>query len=374
MSELTIPKSEKHLFAPGPTNVPEDIRREVAKDLIHHVTPEYAELLWRVTDKLKKIFKTEKYVLSTTATGSAGMEASVVNFFSKGDKVIVLNTGNFGNRYVEICNAYGLNVIDLKYEWGQAYKLEDVKKALAENSDVKGIIVNHSETSTGVLNDVRPLGELTRGTDMLLIVDAISGLIVNEFKFDEWGIDCAVAASQKGFLLPPGLIYFALSEKAKKAMATSDLPKFYFDFQRYFDFLEQGRHPQTPAINLVIATDYACDYLLGKTIEGMTAHHKMLREYIESELVKLGFRLFVEDEDKRSNTVVPVWGIEGIPCNDLRKKLSEEHDITIAGGYGYLQPSMLRVGNIGKYEKSDIDFLVSKMKIVIDEMKAEMNK
>ena len=222
MSNLKIPKSEKHLFAPGPTNVPDSIRREVARDLIHHVTPEYAELLWRITDKLKQIFKTNKYVLSTTATGSAGMEASIVNFFSQGEKVIILNTGNFGNRYVEICRTYKLDVIELKYEWGKAYKIEDVKKALAENPDVKGIIVNHSETSTGVLNDIRPLGEITKDTDMLLIVDAISGLILNEFEFDKWGVDCAVAASQKGFLLPPGLIYFAISEKAKKAMESSD--------------------------------------------------------------------------------------------------------------------------------------------------------
>lgn len=371
MTELTIPKGGKHIFAPGPTNVPADIRREVARDLIHHVTPEYAELLWKVTDKLKKIFKTDQYVLSTTATGSAGMEASVINFFSKGDKVIVLNTGNFGNRFLEICNVYKLDVVELKYEWGKAYDIEDVKKALAENPDVKGILVNHSETSTGVLNAVQPLGELTKNTDILLIVDVISGLIVNEFEFDKWGVDCAVAASQKGFLLPPGLIYFALSEKAKKATETSDLPKFYFDFKRYFQFLEMGRHPQTPAINLVIATDYVCDYLLERTIEKVTAHHKMLREYIESELVKLGFKLFVEDESTRSNTVIPVWGIEGVPCNDLRKKLSDNHNIVVAGGYGYLQPDMLRVGNIGKYEISDIDFLISNMKMAIEEVRAE---
>ena len=369
MSNLKIPKSEKHLFAPGPTNVPDSIRREVARDLIHHVTPEYADLLWRITDKLKQIFKTNKYVLSTTATGSAGMEASIVNFFSQGEKVIILNTGNFGNRYVEICRTYKLDVIELKYEWGKAYKIEDVKKELAENPDVKGIIVNHSETSTGVLNDIRPLGEITKDTDMLLIVDAISGLILNEFEFDKWGVDCAVAASQKGFLLPPGLIYFAISEKAKKTMESSDLPKFYFNLKRYFEFLEKGRHPQTPAINLIMATDYVCDYLLERTIEKITSHHKMLREYAESELVKLGFRLFVEDEKTRSNTVIPVWGIEDISCDELRKKLSEDHNITIAGGYGYLQPAMLRVGNIGKYEKSDIDFLISKIKIVIGEMR-----
>lgn len=350
----------KILITPGPTNVPEKIRDVLKLDLIHHRSSEYSEMFLRFTEKLKKIFKTESDVLTLTCSGTGAMESTIVNLFSRGDKVLVINTGKFGERFVEICRVYGLDPINLEYEWGKTYCIEDVKKIVQSEKDLKGVFVTHSETSTGVLNDVKSIGELLKGTDILFIVDAISGLVINNFEFDAWNVDCAVSGSQKGFLIPPGLAFVALSKKAEKALAKSDLPKFYFSYEAALKMLPKGQNPYTPAIGLVVAADSACDMILEKTLERVQAETYERRKYIEERVKELGFKFFVEDEKNRSNTLVSIYR-EDVDLFGLKKRLDVKHGIVVSGGQGKYSSKILRIGCIGDISREIIDELIDAM-------------
>ena len=264
----------KLLLTPGPTNIPKRYLEIFAKDIIHHRTPEFRNIMKENNDNLKKVFKTSNDVAILTSSGTGAMETAIVNFFSTGDKVIAINTGYFGERFKKIAEIYGLNVIELDYEFGKSYKLDDVQKILDNNSDIKGILVTHSETSVGILNDIKSLGELTKNKDTLLIVDTISGLVANEFEFDNWNVDVAIAGSQKAFLIPPGLSFVAISDKAKKAMEKSNLPKYYFDLKQYDKyFTEMYETPYTPAIALILALHQSLKDLLKNGVE-YTSNYK----------------------------------------------------------------------------------------------------
>ena len=310
--------SSKLLLTPGPTNIPEEYLEILGNDIIHHRTPEFRRIMKENNENLKKVFKTtQNDVAVLTSSGTGSMETAIVNFFSKGDKVLAVNTGYFGDRFRKIAEIYGLDVINLQYEFGESYKLEDVKKVISENPDLKGILATHSETSVGILNDIKSLGDLTKNTEILLVVDTISGLVVNEFNFDEWHVDVAIAGSQKAFLIPPGLAFVAISDKAKKAMETSDLPKYYFDLKQY-----------------------------------IKKNHD-LRKYVEEKAEKLGFKLLVKNEENRTNTLISVYR-EGIVIKSIIAAL-EEKDYTVTGGKGKYAESLMRIGILGQISKEQID-------------------
>lgn len=350
--------SSKLLLTPGPTNIPERYLKIFGEDIIHHRTPEFRRILKESNENLKKVFKTKNDVAVITSSGTGAMEAAIVNFFSEGDKVIVINTGYFGERFRKISEIYGLNVINLGYEFGDGYKLEDVKKALAENTDVKGILVTHSETSVGILNDVKALGELTKDTDMLLVVDTISGLVANDFDFDGWHVDVAIAGSQKAFLIPPGLSFVAISDKAKKAMEKSNLPKYYFSikqYQKYFDELSET--PYTPAIALIIVLHESLKDLINKGINTTIKEKYELRKLIEEKAQNLGFNLLVKEEKNRTNTLVSVYR-EGVIIKEIINAL-EEQGYTVTGGKGKYGESLMRIGILGEITKEQInDFFI----------------
>lgn len=356
---------EKILFTPGPTNVPEDIRKELAKDMIHHRMADFAEVMKNLTKNLSKIFETKEEVLTLTCSGTGVMEASIVNLCSKGDKILVINAGNFGKRFKLIGETYGLEVIELVYDWGKSYKVEDVKKVIAENPDLKGIFIQYSETSTGVLHNVEELGKLTKDTDILLVVDVISGLVVNEFKFDDWNVDCAIAGSQKGFLLPPGLAFLALSQKGKKALETSTLPKFYFDLKKAYASLEKGQTPWTPAIGLIIAADYACKKILETGLESLQVHARGLRDAMEKEFLALGFEYFVEAEESRGNTLIALTGGDKIDTEAVRKELDSKYHLSVAGGQGAYAGKIMRVGTLGELTQEDVANLIKAVKEIL---------
>lgn len=356
----------KILFTPGPTNVSEDVRKELYKDMVHHRTGVYADILRNLTKNLSEIFRTKEEVITLTCSGTGVMEASVVNLFSKGDKVLVINAGNFGERFTKISKVFGLEVVELVYPWGESYNVEDVKKVIDENKDLKGIFVQYSETSTGVLHNVEKLGELTKNTDILLIVDVISGLVVNEFNFDQWHVDCAVAGSQKGFLLPPGLAFMALSEKAQKAMETSDLPKFYFDLKAYYKSLKKGQNPWTPAIGLVVAADYSCEKIIKDGLESVQANSRKLRDMLEEGLTEMGFSLFVKNPENRGNTLVSILGGEGMDTESIRKTLDNDYDFSVAGGQGEYAGKLIRVGTLGDLSETDVANLLKAFKEILE--------
>jgi len=346
--------SSKLLLTPGPTNIPEEYLEILGSDIIHHRTPKFREIMKENNENLKKIFKTTNDVAILTSSGTGSMEAAIVNFFSKGDKVLAINTGYFGDRFRKIGEIYGLNMINLQYEFGESYNLDDVKKVIAENPDLKGILATHSETSVGILNNIKALGDLTKNTEILLVVDTISGLVVNEFDFDGWHVDVAIAGSQKAFLIPPGLAFVAVSDKAKKAMETSDLPKYYFDLKQYEKYFDTSAEtPYTPAIALILALNQSLKDLVKNGIANTINQKRDLRKYVEEKAQKLGFELLVKNEENRTNTLISVYR-EGIIIKSVIAAL-EEKGYTVTGGKGKYAESLMRIGILGQISKEQID-------------------
>lgn len=361
-------KVSKVLFTPGPTNIPMEIREVLGQDLIHHRMADYHQLIKDVNEGLKRIFDTKNDVIILTSSGTGAMESTIVNLFSNGDEVLVINTGWFGQRFIEICTVYGLKVHELAYDWGKSYELNDVKEILEKYPEIKGVFVTYHETATGVVNNLKALGDLTKDTNRLLIADCISGMVVQEFHLDEWGVDCAVASSQKGFHLPPGLSFVALSDKAKLSLEYSNLPKYYFDYKKYLHYYEvKSEQPFTPAISIVVALKTALDGLLNQGLESVIANKVQVRKYAEEKLANLGFELFIKDESIRGNVLVPVLAPENINASKLTALIDERYNFTVAGGMGSYAGKMLRVGIIGEITKQEIDLLVQYIKEVLPE-------
>ena len=206
---------------------------KMAEPIIHHRNPEFNEVLTRVNQNLKYLFQTEQPVLTLTSSGTGGVESTFVSLFSPGDTVVSVNGGKFGERWVKMPKAYGLNVVEIKVEWGKAPTGQQILDALKAHPETKGVYLTHSETSTGTATDVKALSKLIReNSSALVCVDGITAVGAHELRFDEWGLDVCVTGSQKGLMIPPGLAFVALSKRAIAAMETSKLPKFYFDLRK----------------------------------------------------------------------------------------------------------------------------------------------
>ena len=348
----------KKLFTPGPGNVPQMIRVQLSKDIVHHRMSDYRNILFNVTEKLRGVFKTNEDIIILTSSGTGAMESAVVNLFSKADEVLIINTGFFGERFVEICQMYELKVHTLKYNWGETYLLQDVKDMFQKYPKIKGVFVTYHETSTGVLNNMQLLGEFINTTNALLIADCISGMIHHPFEFDNWHVDCALASSQKGFLLPPGLSFVALSKKAKERLSISKLPKYYFNYQKYLEYFKKGQNPFTPSISLVLALDIALNIILEKGIDNIIFEKESIRKYTELKFQEMGFELFIKDEALKGNVLVPVLVKEDLEIDKLVDFLDNRYNLSVAKGQGKYSDKMLRIGILSDITIEDIDELV----------------
>ncbi len=358
------------LMTPGPTPVPEQARLAMAKEMIHHRTNEFSEVVKNLSENLKYVFKTKNPVITLTSSGTGAMEAAVINLFSKGDKVIVVNVGNFGKRFVQLCKTYNLEVVEIKYEWGKAAKLSDLQEALDKESDIKGVLMTQHETSTGVLNDVESFGKAikTKDENILFVVDAISGLSANEFKTDEWQIDCAVSGSQKGFMAPPGIAFAALSEKAIEACKKSDIEKFYFSFEKALGRYDEGQTPFTPALTTIIATNEASKLLKKEGIDNVIARHKKMKEAVAEGVKALKLEFFIDEEEARGNTVTTVLSPEGIDSGKIKKIMADKYGITIAGGQADYKGKIFRIGHLGDVDVLDVVTTFSALEMVLAEL------
>ena len=224
---------KNYVLTPGPVPVPEFVMLEMAKPIIHHRTEEFEEIFYKATQGLKKVFMTEEEVLILASSGTGAMDAAICNTLSKGDTALVVNGGKFGERWLKICKAYGVNTIEIKVEWGKAVSPKVIEDALKENKSIKAILVQASETSTGVEHPIEDIAKLTKNRDdIILIVDGITAVGAFPVEFDKWGIDILIGGSQKAFMMPPGLAFIVLSKKAWDFNNKSDLPKFYLDLSQ----------------------------------------------------------------------------------------------------------------------------------------------
>lgn len=340
--------SKKYLMTPGPAPVPEDIRLEMARPMIHHRTKEYQAIFKEATEGLKKIFKTSNDVYTFTSSGTGAMEASIVNVLSPGDKIIVVRGGKFGERFADLAQAFGVEVISIDVEWGAAPNPEIIKDALKKTPGVKGVYTTLCETSTATVFDIKAIGEIVKGTGTLFVVDAISGLGADDFENDKWGIDIAVCGSQKGLMIPPGLAFCSVSEKTWKYVETSKLPKFYFNFKKYKKAWLDTDTPFTSAITLVIGLKKAVEKINSQGIDNVIAEHSAQARAFRAACGALNLEIFSKSP---SSAVTGVKTPAGINADDLVKLLKTEFNVTFAGGQEHLKGRIFRCAHMGGIDK-----------------------
>lgn len=360
---------KEYLITPGPTPVPPEVLLSQARPIIHHRTPEYTKIFVECLEGLKYIFETKNDVLIYACSGTGVMESAVANLFSAGDKVIVTANGKFGDRFIKISQTYGLDVVTLEYDWDKVVSPEDIKITLDENPDTKGVFVTQSETSTGVLNDVKAIGQIVKDTDAVFVVDSITGIGAVETKTDEWNLDVVMTGSQKGLMLPPGLAAVSVSEKAWKMAESSTLPKFYFSWAKAKAALDK-KEPQnafTPAVSLIVGLAESLKMMREEGIENIIKRHAHLAEAVRAGVEAIGLKLFAPPEG-RGNAVTPVVVPEGVDGKAIPKLMSSKYGVTITGGQDHLAGKIFRLGHLGYYDKFDITTTLSALEMVLKEL------
>jgi aspartate aminotransferase-like enzyme len=340
----------------------------MGQQMINHRGPEFAKLLENATAKMKKIFRTEGDVLILTSSGTGAMEAAVVNTLSPGDRVLSVSIGVFGDRFAEIAETFGADVVRLKFEWGKAADPDVVREALAENPGVKTVLVTHNETSTGVTNDMKALSDVFKEFEKTVLVDAISSLGSLELPVDDWGLDVTASASQKGWMVPPGLAMVSVSPRAWQSHAQARMPRFYWDFAKAKSFLEKGQTPWTPAVSQVFAMDVALDMLLKEGVDNIVARHQRMADMTRAGVKELGMTLFAE-ESHASNTVTAVNVPEGVDGAKLNKIMREEYDIVLGGGQSTMKGKIFRIGHLGWVNENEIKEVFKALKPALEKAK-----
>jgi len=364
---------KNYLMTPGPTPVPPEVLLEMARPLIHHRTPQYQEILKKVNEGLKKVFKTKYDVMTFTSSGTGAMEASVVNLLSPGDKAVVVRGGKFGERFGEIMTSYGMEVIPIDVTWGKPVDPKSIKAALDKNKDAKAVYTTLCETSTGTMNDIRAVGEVVKNYDAALVVDAVSGLGADDLDTDAWGVDVALSGSQKGLMLPPGLAFISFSDKAWKLVEKSKAPKFYFDVKKYKKSLEKTDTPFTSAITLFIGLERSLAIILAEGMGAVLARHRKLADATRRAMQALGLELY---SSSPSDAVTAVHVPAGIDGGALVKTARDTYGVTMAGGQAELKGKIFRIAHLGFMENFDVIVAVSCVEIVLKGMgfKIELGK
>lgn len=355
------------LRIPGPTPCPEEVLQALARQMINHRGGEFKEILYRVTERLKEFFQTKNDVLLLTSSGTGGLEAAVVNTLSPGQKVLGVCSGVFGERFAEIAEKFGAEVKRLDFPWGKPADPQAVAQALDANPEIEAVLVTHNETSTGVTNDLASIAQVVKGRGKLLLVDAISSLGCIDLQTDAWGCDVVVTASQKGWMVPPGLAFVSVSQEAWEAHRRSRMPRFYWDFSLAKKYFEIGQTPWTPAISVFYALDTSLDLMAQEGLANIFSRHARVGQRTREGVKSLGLSLFAE-ESHASNTVTAVKLPEGIDGAKLLRKMREEHGIVLAGGQRELSGKIFRIGHLGWVTEQDIDIVLERLKLTLTEL------
>ena len=352
------------LMTPGPTPIPENITKKMAEPIIHHRTPEYRQVFKDVSEDLKSVFKTANDCLIFASSGTGAMEASVVNILSPGDKAIVIVGGKFGERYFEICKSFGIDVIPVDIEWGTSPDPQLIKDTLNKNASIKAVFMELCETSTATVYDIKAIGEAMKGFDAALAVDAISGLAADDLETDAWGVDIAVGGSQKALMLPPGLSFCAISQKAWKMVKNSKIPRYYYDFDKYKKAKEKDDTPFTPAITLTIGLKKSLEIIKSKGIDNIIKECNNMAGMARDASKNLGFELFSKSP---SNAVTALKAPKGVDASLLIKAI-KKRGIAVAGGQGELKGKIIRIAHMGGITKRDVERTIGVLKEVVKEL------
>jgi len=336
---------KNYLIAPGPTPVPPRVLLAMAQPIIHHRTPQFSKIFSEAKNALKSVFQTSQDVLMLAASGTGAMEGSVSNLFSPGDEVLVVNGGKFGERWTKISTAYGLKVNELKVEWGRSVRVADIRQLLDQRPAIRGVFIQASETSTAALHPTEEIAALTRSRDTLLIVDGITAVGVFDIPMDRWGIDVLITGSQKALMLPPGLAFVALSERAWQCTKQAKLPRFYFDFAKERESLANNTSAWTPAISLITGLREALAMILEEGLPAVFARHARMAAATRAAVSALGLQLVAPDAPSPALTALFVPpGAEG---GKLVSYLRDRMGVTFMGGQDQLKGKIVRIGHLG---------------------------
>ena len=354
-----------NLRIPGPIPVPDDILQILSRQMINHRGPEFKELLYRVTERLKTVFATENDMFILSSSGTGGMEAAISNTLSVGDKVICASIGSFGNRFGEIAKRFGANVEMVNFEPGTSINIEVLEQALNDHKNVKAVLVTHNETNTGVTNNLKQVAKIVKkDSGRLLLVDGISSVCSIPLQTDEWECDVVVSASQKGWMLPPGLAFISFSPLAWKFNSVSDMPRFYFDLIQYKSYYEKGQPPWTPALSIIFALDKALEQIIDEGMENVYSRHSSIANQVRNGIKAIGLSLF-PNISVASNTVTAVKSPDGLDADILRKQVQQDHDVVLAGGYGPQQGKIFRIGHLGYVKPKEIDETIDAINLTL---------
>ena len=358
---------KKYLFSPGPTMLPPEVLLKMAEPIMHHREPEFEKVFAEIREGLKYLFQTKNEVLIFTSSGTGAMEGAVSNLLSGGDKALVIRGGKFGERWGEICKAYGIEVIPIDVDWGKAVDPKRIQKALESNPSIRAVYTQASETSTGVKHPIREMAEIVKKyEETVLVVDAITGIGVFNIPMDEWGIDVLISGSQKALMLPPGLAFAALSDKAWKFVERSNLPKYYFNFKKELKSSQKNQSSYTPAISLFIGLRETLNMIRKEGLESLFRRHEKLAAATRAAVKALGLGLYAPDSP--SNAVTSVKIPEGIDGERLKDLFFEKFGITVAEGQDQAKGKIIRIAHLGYYERLDMIMVISALEMLLKEM------
>jgi aspartate aminotransferase-like enzyme len=355
---------KSRLFTPGPTPVPEETLLELARPVTYHRSSEAKAILAEVAEDLKYVFRTAQPVYTITSSGTGGMEAAVSNTLAVGEKAILLTAGRWGERWRGVLKAFGANIVSVEAPYGKAIPPEALAQALTANPDAKAVFATLSETSTGVGHDVEGYGKIVAKTDALLIVDGISGLGAMECRVDEWNIDVCVTGSQKALMLPPGLAFVSVSEKAWKKIDATPVRSFYFDLRRYKKSLAESDTPFTPANTLIRAQRASLKQIRAEGIENLWARHARIAVACRAAVRAMGLELFAERPNNALTVITVPTGVDG---SATLKKMEKQYGYKLADGQDNMKGKIWRLSHMGYTDGFEVLGAISALELVLIE-------
>ncbi|NCJ07181.1 aminotransferase class V-fold PLP-dependent enzyme [Synechococcales cyanobacterium C] len=358
------------LMIPGPTPVPERVLSALAKHPIGHRSGDFSKIMAQVIADLKWLHQTQNDVLILTASGTGAMEAGIINFLSSGDRVLVGCNGKFGERWADLCDTFGLRTERITASWGQPLDPDAFRRALEADTQkqIKAVVITHSETSTGVLNDLETINRYVKDHgEALIIVDAVTSLGATNVPVDEWGLDVVGSGSQKGFMIPPGLGFVCVSAKAWKAYETAKLPRFYLDLGKYRKDAAKNTTPFTPPVNLIFALQAALEMMKAEGLDQIFGRHLRLRNAARAAIEALGVPLLVRDAAAASPAITAVEPGH-VDSEKVRSVLRQKYDIAMAGGQDHFKGKIFRIGHLGFVSDRDILSAIAALESVLQDL------
>jgi aspartate aminotransferase-like enzyme len=360
---------KQYLLSPGPTPIPNEVALAMSETMIHHRTPQFNSVFDEAREGLKILFGTTNDVLILASSGTGAMEASVANLFSPGDKVLVVNGGKFGERWLNISNAFGLEPIDMKVEWGQAVKMADVEKQLKANPDLRGVMIQASETSTTVLHPIQEIATLTKNGPLLL-VDGVTAVGVVNLPQDQWQIDVLVTGSQKALMLPPGLGFVALSDRAWERTKQAKLPRFYFDLNLERKNQQKGSGAFTPAVSLIFGLRASLKMLQREGLANVYARHDRMSRATRAAASALGLGLLAPKSPSPAAT--GIYLPAGIDADQVLDYLRDKMNVTRAEGQDQLKGKAIRIAHVGYMGAFDVITAIAALEMALRKFGAEI--